>query len=184
MNIYEILKDEHREVSKLIEQAKDAAGAERDELVEQILEALTLHTAAEEDVFYDRVASSKALHEMIGEAKEEHLAIARLLSDLTGSLDDDELDAKLEVLGELLEHHIEEEEDELFPTAEGIIDDAAAEAIGGQFLARKEEIEEMPVEDRIAEALAKHGVVEEQTGDHKPQRKPTPEEEERTAERG
>lgn len=162
MDIYEILKQEHRAVRKLLEQAIDAAGAERDELIEQILESLSAHAAAEEDVFYDRLADTKATASMIGEAKEEHLAIARLMHDLCGNLEDDEIDAKLEVLKEQLEHHIEEEEDELFPDAERVFDDQVAEALAGEFLARKAEVEEIPVEDRLDEALAKHGIVEEE----------------------
>lgn len=162
MSIYDILKSEHRTLTQLIEQAQEAAGAEQDELIEQLLELLTAHAAAEEDVLYDRLADNKTIAEKIGEAREEHLAVARLMHDLMGNLEDEEVDAKLKVLGEQLEHHIEEEEDELFTSAERVIDDEVAEAMGGEFLARKAEIEEIPVEDRIDEALAKHGVIEDE----------------------
>ncbi len=160
MSIYDILKTEHVAVLKTLTKAIDTVGAERDELIEQVLELLTAHAAAEEEILYDRLADNKATADMIGEAREEHLSVARLMHDLCGNLEDDEVDAKLEVLKEQLEHHIEEEEEDIFPEAERVFDDDVAEALGGEYLARKMEIEEIPVDDRIDEALAQHGVVE------------------------
>ena len=122
MKATDLLKKQHRQVEKLFKQCEKAEDArQRRQLMEQIASALKLHTKLEEEVFYPAVreiGSSKA-EEMVDEAFEEHHVVDLVLAELP-SIDpeDERFQAKMTVLSELVEHHVDEEEEEMFPMAE------------------------------------------------------------------
>jgi len=158
--IFDVLKADHVEVLGLLDAAESAKGQNRRGLIEKIIDELTAHATAEEVVLYDNIAEADVAHTMTVEAKEEHLSAARLMSDLLDpGFADDVITAKIVVLREQLEHHIEEEEGELFTTARALLDDNVAEALAGEFLARKEELMTMPLAVRVQEAIARHQVM-------------------------
>jgi len=113
MDAIVMLKEDHRSVEKLFK------AFEKDDLsvVPDICEALTVHAHIEETVFYPAVRGEVAdTSDDVGEAVEEHHVVKILVGELEDmSPDDEAYKAKATVLMELVRHHVEEEEDELFP---------------------------------------------------------------------
>ena len=122
MNAIELLKQQHEEAKSLfrqIESAKDPA--KKTELFEGLADALAVHATIEEKHFYP-AAKSGATEDLLREALEEHLSAKRLIADLLEcDPEDDQFDAKVMVLREQIEHHIEEEEGELFPKVKKLL---------------------------------------------------------------
>lgn len=106
-----LLKADHRKVEELFAQFEKASGDGRKKaLAEQICMELTIHTQIEEDIFYP--ACEGAVEEdLLKEAYVEHDGAKVLISEIeAGGPDDDFYDAKVKVLSEMIEHHVEEEE--------------------------------------------------------------------------
>lgn len=117
-----MLVEDHREVADMFEQFDqlgDRAKAGKEKLKDKICIALIAHTTIEEEIFYPAVR--KAIEDgedMVDEAVVEHASAKDLIRQLQEMQPDDELyDAKVKVLGEQIEHHVEEEEKEMFPKA-------------------------------------------------------------------
>jgi hemerythrin superfamily protein len=125
-----MLKREHRAVEELFKkfEASKSAGP-RGKIVEQIADALAVHATIEEKHFYPAV-KAKQTEDLLHEAVEEHLEIKRVIADLL-ELDasDATFEAKVAVLKEDVEHHVEEEETELFPKVEKVFGDEELETI-------------------------------------------------------
>lgn len=156
MNIYDALISDHRDVISLLKKAEKAEGEQQQALLHTIIDALSAHALAEGEVLYDTIENaSDDVRELIMEAHEEHLSAARLMKELLDpTVNDERRLAKTTLLREQLEHHIKEEEGEMFTKARRLIADEAAEALAGEFLAKKEEFMTRPVEERVAEAIA------------------------------
>lgn len=114
-----MLIDDHREVQKLFKDFKSAKDpGEKEEIVRHACMALTAHTEIEERHFYPhlRDADPKAFGSLLDEAKVEHASSKALIAQLKRMKPGDDLyEAHFTVLGEYTNHHITEEEDELFP---------------------------------------------------------------------
>jgi hemerythrin-like domain-containing protein len=111
-----------------VEKAEGAQ--ERRQLMEQITTNLEAHTTIEEEIFYPAVAGTgtKKAEEMVNEALEEHHVVKLVLKELPGvDPKDERFEAKMTVLSELIEHHVEEEEEEMFKLASKIDKDEAAD---------------------------------------------------------
>ena len=156
MTIYDVLMSDHREVIGLLKKAEKAEGEERQALLTTIIDALTAHAIAEGEVLYDAVENaSDDVHELIMEAHEEHLSAARLMKELLDpAVNDERRLAKTTLLREQIEHHVEEEEGEMFTKCRRLINADAAEALAGEFLVKKEQLMTRPIADRVAEAIA------------------------------
>lgn len=142
-----LLTKDHRDVKKLFTAYQDlvdenASADERQEIADQICEALTAHATAEEEIFYPAVrAAAQNADEELDEAEVEHSSLKELIAQIQEMEPDDALyDAKVKVLGEYVEHHVKEEEREMFPKAKKTKLDM--EELGGQIKARKEELQE------------------------------------------
>lgn len=123
MKATDMLKKQHREVEALFSKVKKTEdGGDRQELLEQIETKLRAHMAIEENIFYPAVAeevTTKKLKEMVPEAYEEHHVVQLVLNELPDvDPEDERFEAKMTVLEELVKHHVEEEEGEMFPAAE------------------------------------------------------------------
>jgi hemoglobin-like flavoprotein len=121
MEATELLKKQHREVKKLFGEAKKATGRQRRIVMDQITEKLRAHMSIEEEIFYPAVREigTKKANEIIPEAYEEHHVVKLVLDELPKvDLEDEQFEAKVTVLDELIEHHVEEEEEEMFGLAE------------------------------------------------------------------
>jgi hemerythrin superfamily protein len=131
MNAIKMLKQQHRQVEKLFKECESADSAEsREEAFVKIADALAVHATIEERHFYPSVKDAQT-EDILLESVEEHLQVKRAIADLL-ELDagDEEFQAKVKTLQEDVEHHVEEEESELFPKVETLFDDEALEAIG------------------------------------------------------
>ncbi len=149
MKATELLKKQHREVKALFRQAKKAAPEERREILDQIEEKLTHHMHIEENVFYPAVREleTKKTEEMIPEAYEEHHVVTLVLAEFPDlDPEDERFEAKMTVLDELIEHHVEEEEKEMFKAAEKLGVDRLEE-LGAQMEGMTAEAEESGDED-------------------------------------
>ncbi|HET6966053.1 MAG TPA: hemerythrin domain-containing protein [Acidimicrobiales bacterium] len=115
-----MLKDDHQAVEQLFkrfEKAGDRAHVEKRNLVDRMIEALAVHAAIEEQVFYPAVrATVEGTEDQTLESLEEHHIVKWVLSELDSmSPEEERFDAKVTVLMENVRHHVEEEEKDLFP---------------------------------------------------------------------
>lgn len=114
-----LLTNDHKEVKALFAQfdaLSDRSKASKKKIATQICNALTVHTQIEEEIFYPRVKDAIKDEDMIDEAVVEHASAKDLIAQLEAMDPDDALyDAKVKVLSEQIDHHVEEEEGEMFP---------------------------------------------------------------------
>ncbi|QBI00413.1 hemerythrin domain-containing protein [Pseudoduganella albidiflava] len=141
-NAIELLKADHDKVKAMFEQYEglsDRAVASKKKLVREICLELTKHTLAEEEIFYSAVRKALGDEDMVDEATVEHACAKDLIEQLLSMEPGDDLyDAKVKVLSEQIEHHVEEEEKEMFPKAKKAKLDMAE--LGEAIRARKDEI--------------------------------------------
>jgi hemerythrin superfamily protein len=135
-----LLKEDHRSVEKLFKDFEGAKGDGRKErLARQICLQLTVHTTIEEEIFYP-ACEGKIEEDLLKEAYVEHDSAKLLIAEIEAGNgeSDDFFDAKVQVLSEQIEHHVKEEEGELFPQVRKA--DLDLKAIGEQLSARKKEL--------------------------------------------
>lgn len=139
-----LLVSDHREVKVLFEKyeklAETAAEAsDRQALAETICDMLTVHATIEEEIFYPAARKATRDDDLLDEAQVEHAAAKDLIAQIKDMDPDDELyDAKVKVLGEQIDHHVEEEERELFPAAKK--SDMNLRELGARMVARKSQL--------------------------------------------
>src|ERR1700704_6601149 len=130
MDAIELLKTQHQEVKGLFKRIEKAEEDEKQDLFEQLADALSVHAAIEEKQFYPATKNART-EELLQEAVEEHLSAKRLIAGMMEmSSDDPQFDAKLSVLEEQIEHHVEEEEKELFPKVRKMLGKEELEDLG------------------------------------------------------
>ena len=168
-DITAVLIREHRMVAAILSRIETACEEEQfDEIAEPfaILKTkLTAHAKGEEQAVYPRFAElSDEIKDLIGEAKEEHSLVEDKLEELARiDVEDEEWKAKFTVLKELVEHHVEDEEGEVFPKARKAMKGDSASDLAEQYLAAKRKIAG-PEAERITsyelEALTKDELLE------------------------
>ncbi len=148
MDATKLLTQDHDKVRKLLKEHAETSGRaskSRTELLQKIALELKIHTTIEEEIFYPafREARRDAENEKIYfEALEEHRAAGDLvLPDLQKTpVDSEKFGGRAKVLKELVEHHADEEEDEMFKRARKIFPEDELEALGAQLETRKKEL--------------------------------------------
>ena len=139
MDPFELLKADHRKVEQLFTELESASGNEKLNVFKQIKTELELHTHIEEKIFYPALEEPEETHDLALEAYEEHAVVKNLLKELgRARTANDEWEAQAKVLQENVEHHVEEEENELFEKAESALEEEQLEALGEQMEAEKE----------------------------------------------
>lgn len=119
-----LLIDDHKKVKKLFkdfEGIKDgeSAASEKSAVVQEICKELTIHTKVEEEIFYPALRESIDEEDLMDEADVEHAGAKILITQLEGMKPgDNHYDAMVTVLGEYIDHHIKEEQEEMFPKAQ------------------------------------------------------------------
>jgi hemerythrin superfamily protein len=135
-----LLKEDHRTVEKLFKDFETAKGEGRKQkLAQQICLELSVHAQIEEELFYP-ACEGKIEEDLLKEAYVEHDAAKILIAQIESGdgESDDFFDAKVKVLSEEIEHHIEEEEGDLFKQVRAA--DIDLKALGEQMVARKQEL--------------------------------------------
>jgi len=147
MNAIDLLVRDHRTVEKLLEELTETTSRgvkTRQTLVEKIGALLKAHTMIEEEIFYPafKQAGDKEEAKMYFEAIEEHRAAGELvLPDLLQTdPSGEQFSGRAKVLKELILHHAQEEEKEMFPAAKKLFDQAKLKALGEQMFQRKQEL--------------------------------------------
>ena len=145
MDAIELLKADHREVEDLLNRIADLEeddAEERGELFEQLLPRLKAHETIEQEIFYPaaREAGEEA-EDIVSHSYVEHHLVDVLLAEIgEASPGDEAWTAKAHVLKELILHHVEEEQDELFPAVRNELEAERLEELGEQMQARKDEV--------------------------------------------
>lgn len=149
-NAITMLKSDHATVKRLLRELAgtgDRAAKQRESLVEQIERELKMHAQLEEEIFYPAFkAASRGTEaeDLFYEAAEEHHIVDMVLPALkAANPKSKEFKAKATVLKELVEHHIKEEESEMFAEARRLLDDDQLRELGDMMQARRDTIETM-----------------------------------------
>lgn len=148
MDAIQLLMEDHQKVRKLLKDLSETsgrAGKTRTELLQKIALELRVHGTIEEEIFYPafRDARDDADNEKLYfESLEEHrAAVGLVLPDLQNTdVKSHEFGGRAKVLRELIEHHADEEEEEMFGRARKIFPEEELEALGEQLAARKKEL--------------------------------------------
>jgi hemerythrin-like domain-containing protein len=143
MNALQLLKEDHQRVKKMLDEldstTERAEKTRRDGLA-KLKQELTIHEAIEEEIFYPALKQHAEAKEIVLEAFEEHDVVDAIMSEIEATPTEDETwGAKFSVMKENLEHHIEEEEGEMFDKAREVFDDTTLTQLGEQMQARKEQ---------------------------------------------
>jgi hemerythrin superfamily protein len=139
-----LLKADHKEVKALFKAydklAKaDAPADEKKAIADQICTALTAHATVEEELFYPAARAVLPEDDLVDEATVEHATAKDLIAQLEGMDASEELfDAKVKVLGEYIDHHVKEEEEEMFPKIRK--SELDLKELGTSIQSRKEEL--------------------------------------------
>ena len=144
MDIYSILKQDHKEFKSLLKKLEDTSERsikERPELINKLKSSLVPHARAEEKVFYVPLKSSdvKEADDLAFEGHEEHGVVDRLFDEIAKTQPNDKrYGALISVLKEAVEHHIEEEEGDMFKKAKKSFEKETETEMADKFLTLKE----------------------------------------------
>lgn len=135
-----LLKDDHKEVKSYFKQYEDLEDdVEKQDLANMICLALTVHAQIEEEIFYPAARAAIDDDDLLDEAEVEHASAKQLIAEIQAMKAGDRLfDAKVTVLGEYIDHHVQEEEQEMFPESRD--SDLDLKALGAQLAERKAEL--------------------------------------------
>jgi hemerythrin-like domain-containing protein len=143
MDALELLKDDHKRMKKLLNEVEETNRSEaqrRRELYRQIRSELKLHERMEETLLYPELKQHEETREITLEGFEEHHAANLILDELCDvPVGDETWGPKAKVLKEMIEHHIEEEEGEMFKGAKRVLGKERLEEIGQRMQQMKEE---------------------------------------------
>ena len=123
MDALDLIKQDHKRLRKLLEETLGAEGSEREQRMDFLRTELVAHERMEEEVLYPRLREEKKARATVLEGYEEHHVADVLLDELLDVPPETDLwKAKVKVLKENVEHHMDEEEDELFKGARAVLD--------------------------------------------------------------
>ena len=146
MNALTMLEDEHRAMRKLLDQLEtttERGVRTREELFSQIKGALTLHEIIEEEIFYPALKEHPKAEDIVLEGYEEHHVVDLVMAELENlPVDDETWGAKAKVMKENVEHHMEEEEGDMFKKARSVFDRQELEELGDRMAARRTEAQQ------------------------------------------
>ena len=146
MNAIDLLREDHDRIKPLLSELKettDRAEKTRGDLFSRIKQELTIHEIIEEEIFYPALKEHPRAKEIVLEGYEEHDVVSRLMGELDGMEPTDErFGPKAKVMAENIEHHIEEEEGEMFKKARQAFDPDELDRLGERMARRKESAKE------------------------------------------
>ena len=146
MNAFQLLKEDHKKVDgifKQLEPTTERAEKTRTELFAKLNEELDIHARVEETVFYPAIKQAAETREIVLEGFEEHHVVKLLLKELEAlPVDTEQWTAKLKVLQENVEHHVEEEEGEMFQKARQVLTEEQINQLGERMEEEKKRLQE------------------------------------------
>jgi hypothetical protein len=144
VNALKLLEEDHKKVKKLmgeIEPTTERGIKTREELFTKLRTELEVHEAIEEEIFYPALREHPKAKELVLEAYEEHNVVDLVMGEIEDvAYDDETWGAKFTVLKENLEHHIEEEESDMWKQARAVFDEDELDELGDRMSARKQEL--------------------------------------------
>ena len=144
MNAFQLLKEDHQKVSGIFQQLEpttERAEKTRTELFAQLKQELDVHAQIEETIFYPAIKQAAETREIVLEGYEEHAVVKTLLGELEGmDVTSEQWTAKFKVLMENVEHHVEEEEGEMFQKARQVLDEEQITQLGERMAAEKKRL--------------------------------------------
>jgi len=144
MDAITLLKADHDKVKKLLaelESTTERGVKVRTELFATIKGEMTVHESIEEEIFYPALLEAAKTRDITIEGYEEHHVVDLLMGELEDlPVDDEHWGAKATVMKENIEHHIEEEEDEMFPKARKVLEEKELRELGDRMATRKAEL--------------------------------------------
>ena len=145
MNAITLLKQDHEDVKKMLSELDDTterAVKTREQTFTKLKADLEVHEAIEEEIFYPALKDHPKTKEIALEGYEEHHVVDTVMGEMLDlPVSDETWTAKFSVMKENLEHHIEEEEGEMFKQARQVFDDAELEDLGNRMEMRKKELQ-------------------------------------------
>lgn len=142
MNAFTLLKQDHEKVAGIMEKidgTTERATKGREELFTQLKNELDIHARIEEEILYPTLEEYEETRDISLEAYEEHALVKQLLEELAAAPKDDERwTAKFTVLKENVEHHVEEEEGEMFKKARKVLSEDEIENLGDRLQEAKQ----------------------------------------------
>jgi hypothetical protein len=144
MDALKLLEDDHETVKGLLEDIEpttERAVKTREQLFARLRRELEVHEAIEEEIFYPALKEHPKAKDLVLEAYEEHNVVDMVMGEIDDvAYDDETWGAKFTVLKENLEHHIEEEETEMWKQARQVFDDEELDELGDRMALRKDEL--------------------------------------------
>jgi hypothetical protein len=141
MNALTLLEDDHRKMRKLLDELEattERGIRTREELYSKIKGELTIHEMIEEEILYPALKEHPKAEDIVLEGYEEHHVVDLVMAELEDlPVDDESWGAKAKVMKENVEHHMEEEEGDMFKQARSVFDRAELEELGERMAARK-----------------------------------------------
>jgi Hemerythrin HHE cation binding domain len=144
MDALKLLKGDHEKVKKLLgelESTTERGVKTRRDLFAKVKQELVVHEAIEEEIFYPALKEHPKTKEITLEAYEEHHVVDAIMAEIAAvPFDDETWGAKFTVMKENVEHHIDEEEGQMFQQAKQVFDRDELERLGESMSARKEQL--------------------------------------------
>src|SRR4029450_10698817 len=142
MNAFTLLKNDHEKVAGILEkidETTERATKGREELFTQLKNELDIHARIEEEILYPTLEEYEETRDISLEAYEEHALVKQLLEQLAAApKNDEQWTAKFTVLKENVEHHVEEEEGEMFKKARKVLSEDEIEELGDRLQEAKQ----------------------------------------------
>jgi iron-sulfur cluster repair protein YtfE (RIC family) len=137
--MFELLQQDHREISQMLSQMQRTSGQKREKLFSQCQDALDMHMQIEEDYLYPALEDIDETKDLVRDSHEEHKMIKKQLMALEKlNVDDPKWDAKLQAMKENIESHVQEEETVLFRQAAKVLSRAELDDLNYQIIEEKE----------------------------------------------
>ena len=141
MDAISLLKDDHEKVKKMLadgEETTERAEKTRTEVFAKIKEEMLIHERIEEEIFYPALKQHPKAKEIVLEGFEEHHVVDEIMGELEATdVTDEQWGAKFKVMKENIEHHIEEEESEMFKQARQVFSSEELEELGARMMQLK-----------------------------------------------
>jgi hemerythrin superfamily protein len=151
MDIFELIKTDHRKAEEIFSAIESAKSSKTlDKYFNQLYQELNLHARVEELTFYPTIRNHEGTEELLEEAEEEHTEVKVMLEQMK-SMDSssEEFKEKLSELKEAVQHHVQEEENEVFPQVRKLMSAEELKQLASEFQEVKNTLqEEMSVASR------------------------------------